>query len=130
MNSLTLSHIYGPSVIAHTCARQENQMWSWNETDQTIISKPRGQYLTVKPDLEIWAGPLTGGSQAVVLLNQGDSESNEITVSWTDIGFPVNHSATVRDLWAHQDVGTFTGHYTSPKVNPHEVIMVNITLTK
>ena len=105
-------------------------MWSWNETDQTLISKPRGQYLTVQPDLAIWTGPLTGGSQAVVLLNRGDTDSSEITVNWTDIGFPVDHSATVRDLWVHQDVGVFTGHYTSPRIDPHAVMMINITLTK
>jgi alpha-galactosidase len=80
--------------------------------------------------LEIWAGPLTGGSQAVVLLNRADGGSSEITVNWSDIGFPVDHSAKVRDLWAHQDVGVFTGNYTSPKIDPHAVMMLNITLTK
>jgi hypothetical protein len=51
-------------------------------------------------------------------------------VNWTDIGFPVDHSALIRDLWAHQDVGIFTGNYTSPNIDPHAVMMLNITLTK
>ncbi len=128
--SLTLYAFFGPSVITYTCNGQDNQVWSWNETDGTLKSKPRGEYLTVKPELEIWAGPLSGGSQAVVLLNRADSGSSEITVNWSNIGFPVDHSATVRDLWAHQDLGVFTGNYTSPKIDAHAVMMLNITLTK
>jgi hypothetical protein len=128
--SLTLLNGVGPNVILFTCNDGENQIWAWNETDETLRSKPRGEYLTIRPELEIWSGPLSGGSQAVVLLNRADSGSSEITVNWTDIGFPVDHSAVVRDLWAHQDLGVFTGNYTSPKIDPHAVMMLNITLTK
>jgi hypothetical protein len=128
--SLTLYDFYGPNVIAYTCNGKDNQIWTWNAADETLISKPRGQYLTVKPELEIWAGPLFGGSQAVVLLNRGDNGTSEIIVKWSDIGFPVDHSAIVRDLWAHKDLGVFTGNYTSPKIDPHSVMMLNITLTK
>jgi len=130
LNSLTLAGFYGPNLVAYTCNGKDDQVWSWNETDGTLRSKPMGQYLTVKPEVEVWAGPLTGGSQAVVLLNRGDSGSSEITVNWTDIGFPVDHSASVRDLWAHQDLGIFTGYYTSPKIDSHVVMMLNITPTK
>jgi alpha-galactosidase len=84
----------------------------------------------VQQELEIWAGPLSGGSQAVVLLNRGDGGSSQITVNWKDIGFPTDHSAVVRDLWARKDIGTFTGSYTSPDIDPHAVMMLNITLTK
>jgi alpha-galactosidase len=89
-----------------------------------------GEYFTIKPELEIWAGPLTGGSQAVVLLNRADNGSQEITVQWTDIGFPADHSAGVRDLWVHKDLGVFTGKFTSPKIDSHAVMMLNITLAK
>ncbi len=130
MCSLTLNNLFGPSLVAYTCNGKDNQIWSWNETVQTLESKPRGEYLTIRPELEIWTGPLIGGSQAVVLFNRGDSGSNEITVNWTDIGFPVDHSANVRDLWAHQDLGVFTGKYTSPNIDAHGVMMLNITLTK
>lgn len=105
-------------------------MWIWNEKDGTITSKSSGGCLAIPFELEVWAGPLFGGSQAVVLLNRADSGSEEITVQWNDIGFPPNHSATVRDLWAHQDLGTFTGSFTSPKINTHAAMMLNITLIK
>jgi hypothetical protein len=105
-------------------------MWIWNETDGTVRSKSSDECLTVPLELEVWAGPLSGGSQAVVLLNRGDSNNEQITVNWSDIGFPVDHSAVVRDLWAHKDLGIFTGNYTSPNIDSHAVMMLNITLTK
>ncbi|CAF4105431.1 unnamed protein product, partial [Adineta steineri] len=88
------------------------------------------QCLTVPLELEIWAGPLSDGSQAVVLLNRGDSNNERITVKWSDIGFPVNNSATVRDLWTHQNLGIFTGNYTSPDIVSHGAMMLNIIPTK
>ena len=110
------------------CNGQDTQMWIWNSTDGTMRSKINGECFTIQPELGTWAGPLLGGSQAVVLFNRGDNDSEEITVKWTDIGFPANRSATVRDLWAHQNLGIFTGNYTSPKIDSHAVMMLNITL--
>ena len=34
---------------------------------------------------EVWAGPLSDGSKAVILLNRGDSTVH-ITAEWSDIG--------------------------------------------
>ncbi len=120
----------GPSVDTFICNGQDNQRWIWNATDGTVRNKHKYECLTVPLELEIWAGPLSGGSQAVVLLNRGDSNNEQITVQWTDIGFSVDHSAVVRDLWAHKDLGIFTGNYTSQKIASHGVMMLNITLTK
>jgi hypothetical protein len=128
--SLGVYDYFGRSIEAFSCTKQDDQVWIWNATDGTIRSKYNGECLTVQQELEIWAGPLSGGSQAVVLFNRGDSGSEQITVNWTDIGFPVDQSAIVRDLWARKDVGTFKGNYTSPKIDPHAVMMLNITLTK
>ncbi len=130
MISLTFWNGPVPRIIPFTCNGEDNQIWTWNETDGTMKTKLKGQFLMVKSELEVWAGPLLGGSQAVVLLNRGDSGSEEITVKWSDIGFPVDHPAVIRDLWAHQDLGIFTGNYTSPKIDSHAVMMLNITLTK
>ena len=105
-------------------------MWIWNAADGTVRSKHNDECLTTQPELEVWADPLSGGSQAVVLLNRGNSGSEQITVKWTDIGFPVDHPAAIRDLWAQKDIGIFTGNYTSPKIDAHAVMMFNITLTK
>ncbi|CAF3368005.1 unnamed protein product [Rotaria sp. Silwood1] len=119
---------HGNVVNAFSCNKQDNQAWIWNSVDGTIQSKHNGACLTWKAELEIWAGPLSDGSQAVVLLNRGNFGSETITVKWSDIGFPVDHSAVVRDLWARKDLGTFTGSYTSPKIDHHAVMMLKITL--
>jgi hypothetical protein len=120
----------GPSVNTFACNRQDTQIWIWNATDGTVRSKHKGECLTIPLELEVWAGPLSGGSQAVVLLNRGDIGNEQITVKWTDIGFPIDHPALVRDLWARKDLGIFTGNFTSPKIDSHAVMMLNITLTK
>lgn len=120
----------GPDIQSLSCNQQDNQKWIWNSADGTLRSKFSGKCLTAEENLEIWAGPLTGGSQAVVLFNRGDGDSAQITVKWTDIGFPNDHSAKVRDLWAHKDLGVFTGSFTSPDIGPRSVMMLNITLTQ
>ncbi len=121
---------YGPNVYALICNKHVNQRWIWDAKDGTLKSESSNECLTVPWELETWAGPLSGGSKAVVLLNRGDSNDDQITVRWNDIGFPVDHPAMVRDLWAHKDIGVFTGHYTSPKIDSHAAMMLNITLTK
>jgi len=61
--------------------------------------------------LEVWAGPLANGDVAVVLFNR-NTTSNNITGQWKDIGIGAGVKATVRDLWLHQDLGTFTDSIT------------------
>lgn len=120
----------GPNVDAYTCNKQDNQAWTWSSTDGTFRSKHDSRCLTTLSELEVWAGPLKDGSQAVLLLNRKSSGSEPITVQWTDIGFPADHSAVVRDLWARNDLGTFTGNYTSPNIDPHASMMLKVTPTK
>ncbi len=120
----------GPNVQAFFCNQGDNQKWIWNATDGTLRSKANNECLMIQPELEVWSAPLTGGSQAVVLLNRGDNDNEQITVTWNDIGFPVDHPASIRDLWARKDLGIFTGSYTSSNIASHAVMMLNITLTK
>jgi alpha-galactosidase len=79
-------------------------------------------------DLEVWMRPLCshdGPEKAVVLLNRSGSSAN-ITVTFSAIG--VSGAATVRDLWAHEDVGEFQGSF-SANVPSHGVVMVKIVDT-
>jgi hypothetical protein len=128
--SLDVYNFAEPSVNAFSCNKKDNQAWVWNSADGTVRSQHNGRCLTVQQEIEVWAGPLTGGSQAVLLLNRGDSGSEPITVKWTDIGFPADKAANIRDLWAHKDLGSFTGSFTSPNIDFHSVMLLNITLTK
>jgi len=74
--------------------------------------------------LEVWSKQLADGGRAVALLNRTGAEAN-ITVSWTDIGYPEHVRAKVRDLWAKKDLGEKTGSF-SAAVPSHGVMMVRI----
>ncbi len=130
MFSLALYRSVGPHVNAYSCNAEDGQAWIFDLTDGTVRNKLNGQCLTVEPELEIWADPLSNGSQAVILFNRGNTGSEPITVQWNDIGFSVDQSAVVRDLLARKDLGTFTGSYTSPNIDHHAVMMLKITPNK
>lgn len=76
------------------------------------------------PDLQVWMKPLRDGSRAVALVNRTEAAA-EIAVEWSAIGLRPG-AATVRDLWAHRDVGRVANRYAAP-VPPHGVVMVRIT---
>jgi len=75
-------------------------------------------------DVEVWAKQLADGSRAVVLLNRGGRE-RQISANWEDLGYPSQVSASVRDLWLHQDLGKFAGKF-SASVASHGVVLVTV----
>ena len=75
-------------------------------------------------DLEVWSKPLAGGARAVILFNRGESEQ-EIAAQWSDLYYPDDLSASVRDLWEKRDLGKVKGKF-SAKVAPHGVVMVTL----
>jgi alpha-galactosidase len=75
-------------------------------------------------DLEVWAKPLQDGGRAVLLLNRGSSQQT-VTANWEQIGYPGHLSAAVRDLWAHKDLGKFTGKFSAP-VESHGVVVARV----
>lgn len=82
-----------------------------------VDQDPRGlQGVEVAEDTtgaQVYGKVLAGaGNRAVVLLNRTSAARN-ITVRWSDLGL-TGASATVRDLWARADVGSYgTGYTTS-----------------
>jgi len=76
-------------------------------------------------NLEVWAGPLTGNSYAVILLNRSN-DSEMITAYWSNIGIKQGTSCMVRDLWAKQNRGSSTNTY-SARVVSHGVVMVKLS---
>ncbi|MBV8070137.1 MAG: glycoside hydrolase family 27 protein [Acidobacteriaceae bacterium] len=72
--------------------------------------------------LEVWARPLADGSHAVGLFNRGDAPAT-VTARWADIG--VTGDLKIRDLWAHDDRGHATDHY-SVEVPSHGVVLVKL----
>ena len=75
-------------------------------------------------DQEVWARPLADGGRAVILFNRGTAPA-EISVDWTDLGYPRGMKAEVRDLWAHKSLGRSAGSF-SATVASHGVVMVRL----
>jgi len=78
---------------------------------------------------DVWAAPLHDGSIGVVLLNRGN-DTSDITVQWSDIGLPSGATVNIRDLWAHQSLGSATGSYTSKAIPSHGSVTLKLTPTK
>lgn len=91
--------------------------------DQDSLGR-QGRRVKRDGDQEVWAKQLADGGRAVVLFNRGP-KSQEISVSWTEIGYPQHVAAQVRDLWAHKDLGKLTGKF-SAEVASHGVVMVTV----
>lgn len=100
----------------------------WNSLpgSDMIVAVNNQQCLTFKPqpNIEVWAGPIVGNAVAVILFNRG-SKPETITADFPRVGYSAP-TAAVRDLWKHQNMGTFTGSY-SATVQPHSVVMVTLS---
>ena len=64
---------------------------------------------------QVWYANNGDGSYTVALFNLGGSSAN-VTANWSNLGF--SGSATVRDLWSHTDLGTFSNSF-SATLNTH-----------
>jgi alpha-galactosidase len=97
-----------------------------------IDQDPRGIQgkLVASPssNLQVWVKQLSGtNTVAVALLNRGSSPAS-ITAEWSALGIAAG-PASVRDLWAHADLGTFDGAYTASSVPSHGVTMLKLVAT-
>jgi len=91
--------------------------------DQDALGQ-QGRRVGKDGDLEVWSKQLQDGSRAVLLLNRGSSQQT-VTANWEQIGYPAHLNATVRDLWAHKDLGRSTGKFSAP-VESHGVVVVTV----
>jgi alpha-galactosidase len=74
--------------------------------------------------LQVWYKPIAGaGARAVALTNRSAATAT-MNVSWTQIGLRAG-SATVRDIWARANRGTFTNSY-SVSVASHATVFVKV----
>ncbi len=76
-------------------------------------------------DAEIWVRPLSGGSQAVVLLNRGDAPRS-IRLSWDMLGLPSYVPLDLQDLWTDQQVRKVT-QARRVDVAPTAAVMLRVT---
>jgi alpha-galactosidase len=84
----------------------------------------------VKDSAEVWSKPLGYDftTRAVALLNRSTTSSAVITCNFTNLAFQAGTIATVRDLWGHTNVGTFTNSFTAT-VAPYATMLLKIVGT-
>lgn len=132
-------------------ARSHFSMWAisaaplWLGTDLTHID-PGAQAILTNPEIiaidqdslgagvhrigeqagvEVWAKPLerwSGAVQAVFLLNRTASKAM-LRLKWQDLGLLPR--VAVRDLWAHNDLGTFENGYTT-ELRAHASLLLKV----
>lgn len=86
-------------------------------------------------DFEIWAKPMSCGEIALCFMNRSELPWN-LDYEWTrqtmyfarDINLR-KKEYTVRDLWAHQDLGTTKTNHVKT-IPPHGTLMVRLTQAK
>ena len=96
------------------------------DLDQDPLGQEASLVFKDDHDGEVWARPLSDGTWAVGLLN-GAPEDEILTVRWSDVG--ITGSQKVRDLWLHENVGTFDGSY-SVSVPSHGTVLLKIGTPK
>ena len=128
MNSKYCMSVYRdeyPYVKNSYCSRTDKQKWEYDENEHTL--KSMGKCLTIYTNeeaKEVWAGNLSDGSYAVLLLNKGSLE-NEVEITWEEIGFDNNIECKLRDLWKRKDLGNFTkGYKVSLKTHSSQLIKI------
>lgn len=75
--------------------------------------------------VELWSRKLADGSLAVVLLQKTKSPQ-AVAFGWEEVGLKPDQPAKIRDLWAHEALGTFTNQF-SIKVNAHGCALLKVT---
>jgi alpha-galactosidase len=91
------------------------------DINQDPLGKTAAQ--VVKTDnSEVWSRELFDGTRGVGLLNPSPVEQ-KITVKWSDIG--LTGKQPVRDLWMHEDEGSFDDGYTV-SVPSHGTVLLKV----
>lgn len=111
MNSDTRSVLTNPEVIA---------------VDQDARGQQGVKVAEDQSGLQVYSKTLSGsGRRAVVLLNRTGAAAT-ITANWANLG--LTGAASVRDLWAATDRGSFTGSYAT-SVPAGQAVLLTVTGT-
>ncbi|MGN6426189.1 MAG: X2-like carbohydrate binding domain-containing protein [Leifsonia sp.] len=85
------------------------------------------QPVSTATDKQVWYAPNADGSFTVALFNLGRTDA-DVTAKWSDIG--LKGAASVRDLWAGTDLGTFASSFTGSTIPIHGVRLLKVTPQK
>jgi len=106
MNAFTLNLLTNDEVLA---------------VDQDPLGRQARRVLS-RGKVQVWLKELADGSRAIGIFNLGEKRVR-FTLNWADIGLAAKQ--TVRDLWRQQDLGTFTGSF-STLVFRHGVVLIRV----
>ena len=77
-------------------------------------------------NVQVWTKPLADGSVAVGFFNRATKGDRLATVAWESLGLGVSQEASVRDLWAGEDLGVLRGSFAA-SIEPHACRLVKVT---
>ncbi len=98
LSDATLATLTNPDVLA---------------VDQDSLGLQGVKVASYGDGLEVWSKALsTAGERAVLLLNR-TGDTAPITVHWSDLGLTDSSPASVRDLWARKELGSFSSSYSA-----------------
>jgi alpha-galactosidase len=96
--------------------------------NQDPVGKQGTLVATPGSNLQVWSKELQDvngkKARAVALFNRSGSAAS-MSVTWSQITLP-SGAATVRDLYAQKDLGSFTDSYKSDNVPSHGIVMLKI----
>jgi alpha-galactosidase len=93
--------------------------------DQDPLGKQANR-VSKEGDLEVWARPLAGGSEAVGLFNRGEKPA-KVTARNSDL--KLTGAFAIRDVWANAERGKFAAEF-SAEVPPHGVVLLRLEASK
>jgi len=100
-----------------------------NNTELIAINQDKlgvqGKCLASNNNLQVWGGPLTNNRYCVILFNTSGATAS-ITVNFSLLNPPSN-TFQLRDLYAHQNIGTFSTSYTGNNIPSHGVQALLLT---
>ncbi|MDQ6421450.1 X2-like carbohydrate binding domain-containing protein [Paenibacillus sp. LHD-117] len=97
-------------------------------TNEEVIAvnqagRPGRPVSTATPQ-QVWYANNGDGTYTVGLFNLAD-EAATVTANWSDIG--LIGSASVRDLWSHEELGDFASSFSSADLAPHASRLLKVT---
>lgn len=86
-----------------------------------------GYHITAVGAWQIWAKTLNNGAQAALLLNTGDA-STTVSLQISDLGYTATQKVSLRSIWDHKDLGTFTGSDSySVNLSAHDSAFITVS---
>jgi len=89
-------------------------------TNVSFTSCTWGVHACSFPSWQVLYKPLPGGRTAVLIINSSP-DTQSLSVQWSQVpGLSAGGTYRVRDVWAHAELGSFTGGYTAIGLTPHD----------